>query len=805
MHRLLAAAALLLLGLDRPAAGQERVLGPSPYERAIETEGSGSGMMGEADAEAAEAAAGSPDDPATGLSPRAQQRVEEIVVRARRRDELLEDTPVSVTALGEATLRAAGVQRLDDIRELVPNLTFTSRRNVEADVRIRGVGANTGELAFDPGVGIFVDGVFLSRAFGGLLDVLDIQQIEVLRGPQGTLFGKNTVGGALNISTVRPHGDLEAFAFVRPGNLGSVNTRAMLNLPVVEERVYLRVALASTNDAGYTYNTYRGNRSSNRNSLTFLGTLRFLPHEDVTFDVTGSWSDFHNNGKGGQCLVIRSAGLQDLAEGFADACRRGEPFRFAADTDNVVDVKSFGTWGTLTWDVGDVGPVKNLSLKSITSWRKQLPRRRHDFDMTELPVLQVSNVGGSPIDGVPGFQQQISQEVQANGEALDRLAWVVGFFAFWETADTRSGTRVEAGPVLALQDDTDQIDNWNWAIFGQATWDVLDWLSLTAGLRYTEEKKGIHIVNRLVASVDTGDRPPEFPDGNSAIFTAWTPMASIALLTPEDLLAEIDLDHLLAYFTYARGFKGGGFNAVLAGTSLDPFGPEYLDSFEVGFKTIALDQRLTVNLSLFTGDYDDIQVATLINAGDPDGDEVPDLQRVILNAASATNRGVELEVLALPFEGLQITGSVGYLDARYNEFDGISDRTGLAIDRAGQRLTDVPELQTFVSAQYSMPIAFEGPSWLQGWLTPRLEWFYSSSTLYAGPEIPEATQPGYNLLNARLSYDFADDHAQIALWSKNLTNQEYFTHVNPLASSFGTTVRYYAPPRLWGGELSYRF
>ncbi len=121
--------------------------------------------------------------------------MEEIVVRARRREEFLENTPVSVTALGESTLRAAGVQRLDDIRELVPNLTFTSRRNVEADVRIRGVGTNTGEIAFDPGVGIFVDGVFLSRSFGGLLDVLDIEQIEVLRGPQGTLFGKNTVGG----------------------------------------------------------------------------------------------------------------------------------------------------------------------------------------------------------------------------------------------------------------------------------------------------------------------------------------------------------------------------------------------------------------------------------------------------------------------------------------------------------------------------------------------------------------------------------------------------------------------------------
>ncbi len=548
----------------------------------------------------------------------------------------------------------------------------------------------------------------------------------------------------------------------------------------------------------------RDQGASDRNSITFLGTLRFLPLDDVTFDLSGSWSNFHNDGKGGQCLVIQPTGLQNLAVGFADACRRGEPFRFEADTDNLVQVESFGTWGTLSWDAGDRGPLEDLELRSITSWRKQRPRRRHDFDMTALPVLQVSNVGGGPIDGVPGFQQQISQEIQANASVWEDLTWVLGFFSFWETADTRSSTRIQAGPVEALQDDTDRIDNWNWALFGQASWDVTDWLSLTGGVRYTEEKKGIEIINRLGANVDN-DRPPEFQGGNRAIFTAWTPMASVALLAPDALLEDVWLDHLLAYFTYARGFKGGGFNAVFAGTSLDPFGPEYLDSFEVGFKTIALDARLTLNVSLFTGSYEDIQVATLIDAGDPDGDGTPDLQRVILNAAEATNRGVEVELLAQPVDGLQITGSLGYLDARYDAFDGISDATGQPIDRAGQRLTDVPEFQSFVSVQYSMPVEIDGPPWLVGWLTPRLEWFYSSSTLYAGPEIPEATQPGYNLLNARLSYDFLDDRAQIALWGKNLTNQFYFTHVNPLVSSFGTAVRYYAPPRLWGGELSYRF
>ena len=807
--RVLLLSSLAILGATStdPAIGEE-VGAPSTWVEEIETPQDGAGMMGEVDAARAQAEAGTVDDPATGLSPRTQARVEEIVVQARKRAERIEDTPVSVTALSEATLREAGVQRLDQIRELVPNLQFTSRRNVEADVRIRGIGASTGEIAFDPGAGIFVDGVFLSRSFGGLLDVMDIAQIEVLRGPQGTLFGKNTIGGAVNISTVRPHGDLEGFVFLRPGNFGSLTTRVMLNVPIdvgpLEDRVFLRVALASDNSDGYTHNVYRDTYSNNMNSLSFLGTLRVLPTDDITIDISGSWSSFHNNGKGGQCRVIQPTVLQDLAEGFAEQCELGEPFRFSANTHNLVDVKSFGTWGTFNWDLGDLGPFEDVSVKSITSWRKQLPRRRHDFDMTKLPVLSLSNVGGSPYDGVPGYQQQISQELQTTGTAFDQLSYVAGYFAFWEQADTRSVTEVHAGPIDAVQDDTDQIDNWNWAFFGQATWDMTDWAALTAGVRYTEEKKGITIVNRLGANVES-NRPEEQVGSNSAIFTAWTPMASVSLMAPDNVLDVVGLDHLLGYFTFSRGFKGGGFNAVLGAVSLDPFGPEYLNSYEIGFKTISFDQRLIVNLSLFTGDYDDIQVATLIDAGEPNENDVPDLQRVILNAASATTRGVELELQANPIEGLQFTGSLGYIDARYNEYEGISDLTGLEMNRDGQAFDEVPKFQSYLSVQYSLPVSLGEGSSMSGWVTPRLDWSYSSAISYSGPEIPEATQRGVNLLHARISYDFFDDRAQVALWAQNLLNESYFNHVNVLASSFGTIVRYYESPRTWGGELSFRF
>ena len=195
------------------------------------------GLSDELDSMEAQAEEAQVDDgEILGVSTKAAGRIEEIVVSARKREESLEETPVSVTALGAGALVEHGVSRLDDIEEMVPNLTF--QRNPEgqdAMVRIRGIGTPRASIQFDPGVGIYVDGVFLSRAAGGLIDVLDVQQIEVLRGPQGTLFGKNTVGGALNISTVRPHEDVEGSVLVRAGNFGMVNARGMLNLPIFED------------------------------------------------------------------------------------------------------------------------------------------------------------------------------------------------------------------------------------------------------------------------------------------------------------------------------------------------------------------------------------------------------------------------------------------------------------------------------------------------------------------------------------------------------------------------------------------
>lgn len=738
-------------------------------------------------------------------------RIEEIVVQARKRAELLEETPISVTALGEATLREAGVTRLDEITELVPNLQFLSgRSDQEAAVVIRGI-RGEGEIAFDPGVGIYVDGVYLARTQGSIIDIVDVEQVEVLRGPQGTLFGKNTVGGAINITTIKPRDEIEAFAFVRAGNFGAVNTRVSLNLPVaigtLRDRVFTRLSLSTANTSGYTYNVFRDEYANDRNSIAFLGSVRALLRADLTLDVSGTWARDHTRSRGGQCVVEAEKPLQNLAPGFVESCEASQPFDFLADTAGLADTESYGAWANLVWAAGDGLGLHDIAVRSITSWREQIPRFREDIDMTAIPVVTLSGTEGGPFDGGNGFARQLSQELQLNANAWDdRVSLVGGAFGFWEKAMDDVVTHITLGDsVDAASRAFTSTDNWTWALYGQATVDVLDWLSLTAGLRYTEDKKGI---SRTNTDLNDPDLPPTVDESASKVFSAWTPMASLAARLPDDWIGSAPIDTLMSYVTWSRGFRGGGFNGTLGNLSggLLPFLPEHVDNYEWGVKSVAFEGRLLASLSLFYMDYRDIQVTTILTGPDEDGDGVADtIERLVLNAAESTNKGVEFETQARPIDDLQIRGSIGYLDARFDDFEGFNRLTGEPMNRAGETFRQVPKLQTHLSLQYS--IAFDpGPAWLSGWVTPRVDWYYQSAVHYQEPEFPALVQRGFNLLHARLSYDFDDDQSQFAVWGKNLTDESYLIWgIQPLGEELGTVARYFAAPRTVGIEISRRF
>ncbi|MDG1400948.1 MAG: TonB-dependent receptor [Candidatus Binatia bacterium] len=789
-----------------------------------------------------------------------QQQIEEIVVQARKRAELLEDTPVSVTALGENTLREAGITRLDQIQELVPNLQFQSGLGgQDVQIYIRGVGTDRADLAFDPGVGVYVDGVFLPRAQGNFLDVLDVEQIEVLRGPQGTLFGKNTIGGAINITTVKPGPELEGFAMVKAGNYNSVVARASINIPIdigwFEDKLFSRFTVGSNNRKGYVYNALRDEHWSDANSITFLGSLRFLPWDDITIDLSGTYSSEHTRAAGGYCVVANEGAALGSPQLF-NACNESkDPYVTYADTNQMQAIESFGTWVTAAWDAPDFGFLEDNQLKILTSWRKQRPRRRSDVDNTRVPVINLQSLGaaGNPqampsfaMNGAPGLAQQISTEVQWSGGITDKFNYIAGYFVFLEQATERLSTQVQAQlgpngppypydqgvnpsppycslpgasclPGRATRKNTN-IDNWTWAMFAQGTWDPTDWLAITGGIRYTEDKKGLsykewswgalapYDINANTPIPDTGNNPQGL--SKRKLFKSWTPMATIAATMPEEYFDDTPLDHLMGYFTYSQGFKGGGFGVLTGGAQaaddVRAFKPEYLDNFEIGLKTVAFDQLLTANISIFVGLYQDIQVVS--NKAEGVDTEEVSIVTIVNNAASATTRGIEFELVARPIEGLILMSNLGFLDAVYNNFqDTESGFDASNINRSGQRFKGVPRFNSFLAAQYSMPLDVNGPQWLQGWVTPRIEWAYTSAINFVGPEVPQARQSGWNAINARLSYSFMNDDAEVGLWAKNLLNIGTAQWMSPIVNSFGVLGKYYTIKRTFGAELSYRF
>ena len=810
MRRLVLLMAVITSTLPYPSDATAQVEAPSAFQRAMDAPPETMDEEFAADAVDAQAEAIESGEPTSGLDPAARQRVEEIVVQARRRAELLEETPVAVTVLSENTLREAGIFQMDQIQNLVPNMAIQTGLDGQSPViRIRGVGTSTFEAAFDPGVGFYVDGVFIPRAIGQLLDTVDLQQIEVLRGPQGTLFGKNTVGGAVNVTTAKPTPELGGFAMLRPGNYGSLVARAMVNLPIWEDKVLSRFAFSSKSSNGYVDNVFRDTGLSRLGSLAFLGSLRFELIDDVTIDWSGQYADDQNNGRGGRCVFVQPGPLDALVPGFRQACESvSSPFRTSANVAQLNRITSSGTWGVIQYQPGELGPLDDVLIKSVTAWRRQSTRQRVDLDANFFPTGQLSSAGGGAItDGIPGDQEQIQQELQFGGSAWDgRLHFVSGFFAFWENTNNGRTVSVEAGPVSVITLNSINTDNFTWALFGQGTADFTDWLSLTAGIRYTSDRKEFsQDVTDLLTSM-----PPTRGSAQNT-FTSWTPMATLSLLTPEDWLADTSVDHLMGYFTYSRGFKGGGFNAILqpAVDSVDPtpFQPETLDNFELGTKAIAFEGRLTANLALFYGKYDDIQVTQFLTTfDDPNDPTSVTSQRVTRNAAKATTKGVELELVSQPIDDLLITGSLGYVDAKYDDFPDAEDQlNGDIINRAGQTFNRTPDFNSFVSVQYSMAIEIADSSSMNGWLTPRLEWAYRSRYHILEPELVDSVQRGYNLVNARLSYDFFDDRAQVAIWGKNLLDVAYFSEAFGAVSTFGVVTQYYDPPVTFGGELSFRF
>jgi iron complex outermembrane recepter protein len=735
------------------------------------------------------------------------QGLEEIVVTAQKREQSLQDAPIAITAFGEAELEQKGIRDLVDIGTYVPNVKVAPlpSNTAKATVAIRGSVTSNPAIYWEPTVGIYLDGAYIGKFSGNVFKLAEVERIEVLRGPQGTLFGRNTSGGALNVITQKPTGEFGGKLRAGVGNYGHGELAGTLDLPAFDlgnaGSLSTRLSLSTEErDGFYDNESYdptatishpftgqpvfpnaRGSSDEHNSAESTIGRVDLL--WEMTDRLSARYSvdivDVENTPAKPQFTNLNTS---SLTFGFPMPAELAQ--FLTSENDNVksnsIDGDTFeefdSTSQTLTVDYelcpNDI--LGEASLKYIANIRDLDFAQSLDNDGTPYGLFH------SAID--EEYTQQ-SHEVQLTG-SHERVNYVVGVYYFEEEADAYNPLQPLNsffGPLLnrnAYGLESEQI-----AVYGQADWrpPVLDdRLTITLGVRWTDEEKEVYISHP--------DDPVPFAGQNDDSFTNTSP----TVIFSYELADELNV-----YAKYAQGWKSGGFNGEAG--SIESFnrgfGPEEIDSWEAGFKSRWLDNTLQVNGAVFYNDETDIQLSVFVPSG-----ALP--ISVIENAGQSEKKGFELEVVYMPTADLQFMLNYGYLDSEFKEFLEFDPATGGTINVADQRFTQYTPEHTFnAGVEYTMLRASYGE------LTARLDYSYNDDyTPYVTPAQKAVSDiDGYGVLNGRLTLadiPAGDNKLQLALWGKNLLDEEYRLNTVP----FGPfAVSFFGNPRTYGLDATYSF
>ena len=582
----------------------------------------------------------------------AQEVLEEVIVTARKREESLQETPVAVTALGAEALREAGVRNLYNLNEIAPNIEVQAANGNAplANIYIRGIGQRNTGVNIDSGVGIYIDGVYLGRPDGALLDVNDIQSVQVLRGPQGTLFGKNTTGGALVFTTNRPIEEFEGSVEARVGNYDRRDFSAVLNVPLTDT-LWSRLSAVSIERDGYLDNKYDDREYHDEDRYNVIAQLRWMATDTLTLDLNYSYAETDQTDRPQKCRPVEGyvgwqAALFDTisvipstGRTYKDFCRDAweldDKTDVLADLQGAYESENQGLSLTAEWEASD-----NLSFKSITAWRYTDALQDDELDHTAIPYLH-RTMSKHPFSDTRETDQY-SQEFQLTGSAFDeRLQFVTGLYYFEE--ETEGSTQVNflgpfdpgLTPVLFMLNTSATLlesDNEAWAAFTQLEWSWTDNWRTTLGVRYTDEDRELYR-ERFEVIPGTLDANGGFvlPAFNGA----WVVDRSVFEYNPnfefeltditeakvgdDDTSFMASVQYLIdgtdwidtgsVYLTYSEGFLSGGISEAPTG-DLETFEPEEVENWELGIKLDLLDRRLRVNAALFHSDYKNRQLTT---------------------------------------------------------------------------------------------------------------------------------------------------------------------------------------------------
>lgn len=777
-----------------------------------------------------------------GIETMAQGALEEIVVTARKREESLQDTPISVAAFTAQDLEARGTVDFSQLGEFTPNLTFDytsaiAAGNSAAIVMIRGVGAADWTIGTDPGVGIYLDGVYISRTIGQVMDTVDVERIEVLRGPQGTLFGRNTIGGAISVVTKKP--DLEAFsgrAELTFGSYDRIDGNAYINLPISDTMAASASFSKRTRD-GYVKNLVPNtpDLGDNDDTSTRLA-FRWLPSDSLTVDISADYSTtdeapaanvligtragegFYNLTNlivgGAACLgpnnTVPAAALnnpncyndqwavgpfQTFSSHVSSTPELGNDDAFGLTVKPESGINVWGIGGTIEWEISD-----NVTVKSITA------HRRVEDGFWSRDSSHSGNQGHVLARTSNAFEQsQTSQEFQLLGSALDdRLNFIIGTFYLEEKALHKDVVELVLNTVF---DSGGVTDNSSSAVFAQGTYDITDQLALTLGIRYTDEDKS------FAARSTTGlDEANAFLGGSALIAglrdcennIIGTPANGACLLPREAVTSNANElepyvnvsyqwnDDLMTYVSYSEGFKGGAFTQRVFPPALatPTSNPEFVKVYEGGFKSTWFDNRLRLNGAFFFTDYTDLQIN--VSAGTGTG-AIGDVTK---NAAEAEIMGFELDMTAVPVPEALVQLGIGFLDAEYTFIDTANNPFGGIVIDLDSDLVNAPKWNVVAAAQYEYGLG----DW--GTLTPRLDLSYVSRTENEAANEPRLSQPGVTLLNLSMTWRDTNDVWSVTAAGQNVTDETYL--VTGVAGS-GIVEGVYGLPATWSLSIRRNF
>jgi len=678
--------------------------------------------------------------------------LEEVIVTAEKREERLLDVPISITALGEQRFSEVGATNFLDLASIIPNfqLDETASGTTARYITIRGIGAFPRNVSVDDGLGFYLDGVSLGKNGAYNLDLEGVEQVEILRGPQGTLWGRNVIGGVVNYITKKPDATLAGSADIKYADYNqSQRAGGSVNIPLTGS-VFMRVSGAEYSARGFIRNAFNGLIVDGHHGKEGRLQLRALPSDQLTVDISLDALNEHNGLPGEQIVAGRFGQFAT------------PPYVVNVDFPVFERRTLLGASATIDYKFGG-----GFALTSISAWRRQRLFEQEDGDSTPLGIFNTPEYRVN--------EDEFSQELRLASPTGRPFDYVAGLYYLHRKTDgVTSFYYPGAAPFPVINHGPDytfaHLPGAAYAAFGQANFHVTDRVTLTVGARYNVERKYWWYVER-----GTSDFCCLFP----ASFYPFTGSHSDNVPTWTGSVAyKLNGDNNL-YATVSRGFKAGGFNADSGINPLLPsvFKPEFVTSYEMGVKSSVYHGKVQFDFDVFTLRYRDLQTAVLVP---------PDFQfAAAVNAGHVTASGAELDFALRPFERLQLTGGGSYTNGYYAQFDAGPFLGG---DVSGNKLPELPRWSGNLTSDYTVPLPYGHLSFIVN-ATTRAFMF----TTYHN----DHTVPSRTLLGARVGYSSPDNRWSLFLFGDNLTDKLYKT-----ANSYflGGNFTTYGPPRAIGVE-----